>query len=340
MALPDRWSSWAVGALPRGLRVVREHEPDALWSTFPIATTHLLALSLHRLTGVPWIADFRDSMTEDHYPRDPMTWRVRRWIEREVVQNSRRVVFTAPGTRRMYARRYPDVPDGRWRIIPNGFDEASFTEAERSRSERVRPAGRIVLVHSGLLYRSERDPRPFFDAVSVLHRSGVFTSSELTIVLRASGDEDYHRQNLRERGIEDIVRLEASLPYVQSLVEMLDADGLLLFQASNCNHQIPAKLYEYLRARRPILALTDPVGDTAAVLREAGTGRIARLDRSDEIAGQLTEFIAEIRAGRARIASEAAIRRHSRRIRTRDLSEVLDASNHDRIRRPWAGSRI
>jgi hypothetical protein len=65
-----------------------------------------------------------------------------------------------------------------------------------------------------------------------------------------------------------VVLLAPALPYREALRETMDVDGLLVFQAANCNHQIPTKIYEYFRTRRPILALTDPSGDTAAALRE------------------------------------------------------------------------
>ncbi|HJR70339.1 MAG TPA: glycosyltransferase, partial [Gammaproteobacteria bacterium] len=64
LALPDRWSSWWLGGIVSGLKMIREQRPDVLWSTYPIATAHLIALTLHRLTSIPWVADCRDSMTE------------------------------------------------------------------------------------------------------------------------------------------------------------------------------------------------------------------------------------------------------------------------------------
>ena len=71
--------------------------------------------------------------------------------------------------------------------------------------------------------------------------------------------------------------LAPPIGYGEALAEMISSDALLILQASNCNDQIPAKLYECLRARRPILGLTDPAGDTAAALRAAGEGRYGDL---------------------------------------------------------------
>ena len=115
-----------------------------------------------------------------------------------------------------------------------------------------------MLLHSGIVYRSERDPKEFFAAVAELKRGGRLTRDDLQIVLRASGDDAGFRRDVEALGIDDIVRLEPPIDYLGALQEMLAADGLLILQASNCNAQVPAKLYEYLRAKRPILALTDP----------------------------------------------------------------------------------
>jgi hypothetical protein len=107
---------------------------------------------------------------------------------------------------------------------------------------------------------------------------------------------------------------------------MLAADGLLLFQASNCNHQVPAKVYEYFRARRPIFAMTDTVGDTAGVLRDAGIDRIVPLDDAAAIARALPEFLARVRAGTEVLASPSEIERHSRRGRTDELAAMMTAA--------------
>ena len=81
-ALPDRWISWWPGAVLAGRRLIRQHRPDLIWSTYPIATAHLIGMTLHRLSGIPWVADFRDPMTEvdpqtgQEFPEDPAIRRV------------------------------------------------------------------------------------------------------------------------------------------------------------------------------------------------------------------------------------------------------------------------
>ncbi|TQE98065.1 MAG: glycosyltransferase family 4 protein [Spiribacter salinus] len=94
---------WALRALPVGVRVIRGERPAVIWSTYPIATAHLIGYLLHRLTGLPWIADFRDSMTEPDYPDDPAQWRAYRRIERPQVPH-----FSGPGGSRWAPVRLAD----------------------------------------------------------------------------------------------------------------------------------------------------------------------------------------------------------------------------------------
>jgi len=323
LALPDRWSSWWLGAVPAGLAMIRKLKPDVLWSTYPIATAHLIALTLHRLTGIPWVADFRDPMAQADYPGNPLEHRVFEWIEYQALKHCERAVFTAPGALRLYADRYRDIPESRLTIIENGYDESAFAGAVPA---ALQPAGRpAVLIHSGTVYPSERDPRPFFGALAQLRRSGGIKPGELKVVLRATGCDDYLRGLIAHHEIDSIVSLEPTLPYRAALAEMLSADGLLVLQAANCNYQVPAKLYEYLRAGRPILALTDPAGDTAGVLRNAGIDTISPLDSEAAIAQALLRFLELLRQQRAPVAAAATVAAASRVARTAEFARVLDA---------------
>jgi glycosyltransferase involved in cell wall biosynthesis len=326
LALPDRWWSWWIGAVPAGLRLIRKLKPTALWSTYPIASAHLIAHTLHRITRIPWVADFRDPMVEPGYPSNPLERAAYDRIERMTLKHCQRAVFASPGARRLCAARHANVPQSRLTIIENGYDELAFTAAEHALGQRRSSDGPLVLVHSGIVYPSERDPRPFFAAVSELCRKGTIGNGTLKVVLRATGNDDYLRELIAHYGIDAVVTLEPSLPYRAALAEMMAADGLLVLQAANCNNQVPAKLYEYLRARRPILALTDPSGDTAAVLRSAGIDTIARLDSEEEISRLLVRFLELLRLRLAPVAQEAAIAAASRKSRTMELASVLDSA--------------
>ena len=107
-------------------------KPDVLWSTYPIATAPHIGLTLHRLTGIRWVADFRDPMAQVDYPANPLEHRAFEWIEYRTLKHCQRAVFTAPGALRLYAERYPDIPASRLSIIENGYDESSFAGAAQA----------------------------------------------------------------------------------------------------------------------------------------------------------------------------------------------------------------
>ncbi|MBF1165907.1 MAG: glycosyltransferase, partial [Dechloromonas agitata] len=261
MARPDRWVSWKYAAVRDGMRLIREFKPQAIWSTYPIATAHLIGAELQRKSGLPWIADFRDPMAQDGYPADPLTWQSYRKIEEHTLRSARFSTFTTPGAARTYLARYP-VDAGRVAVLENGYDEETFAGAASGGERRSLHPGAITLLHSGIVYPAERDPTQFFAALGQLKASGAISAGSLVVRFRASVHDDLLQSLAARYDVREFIDCQPPVPYRQALAEMLDADGLLVMQAANCNEQIPAKIYEYLRANRPILTLTDPQGDT------------------------------------------------------------------------------
>jgi glycosyltransferase involved in cell wall biosynthesis len=261
-------------------------------------------------------------MTEESYPRDPRMRRFWRWIERHAVRRASRIIFTTPSTRRMYLERYPDLSAEKCIVISNGYDEEDFV-ALSLRPNAPATAHPLRLLHTGTLYPEERDPRPFFRVISRLKSEARVAKETLQISFRAPGSESLYRNMLDEMNIADIVQLQPHVTYHQSLQECADADALLLFQAANCDHQIPAKAYEYLRVQRPIFALTTRTGDTASLLNETGGATIVDLASEDEIYRQLPVFLDAIRSGKHPVADRSRLERYARHNQAKDLAACL-----------------
>jgi glycosyltransferase involved in cell wall biosynthesis len=324
LARPDRWASWWLGAVPAGLRLARKYRPAVIWSTYPIATAHWIGGTLQRLTGLPWVADFRDSMTEEDYPRHPRDREAYLRVERRTVARAARLVFTAESTRTMYMKRYPDLGLERCLLIPNGYDEADFEHLAPAPPTQADPDRPLTLIHAGAIYPEERDPRPFFRALGALKASGHLTSRDLRVELRASGSESSYLPLVRELGIDDIVSLLPAIPYHEVLQACARADGLLLLQGPSCNHQIPAKVYEYLRLRRPVLALTSHEGDTAALLRETGGATIVDLMAEAALRDGIPRFVAALRSGTHPLPARSRVESYARHNQARQLASCFD----------------
>jgi hypothetical protein len=323
MARPDRWVTWQFDAVREGLRMVREFKPDLIWSTYPIATAHRIGAALARRSGLPWVADFRDPMAQEGYPADPKTWQQFSAIEQTAMQLARLNIFTTPGAARMYGERYPDAAS-RIAVIENGYDEDSFSDFNATAQVRLNP-GAITLLHSGIVYPSERDPSALFIALGRLKRAGKLLPGKVKLRFRAAVHNDLLNDLAAANEVQELVEVLPPISYRAALQEMLQADALMVMQGSGCNEQIPAKVYEYLRSGRPILGVTDPRGDTATVLRDAGINSICNLAWADDIEQQLPTFLDAVRLGRAELPTVAAIQQASRRARTQALASRMEA---------------
>ena len=320
---PDRWVSWWPGAVLAGRRAIRAHKPDVIWSTYPIATAHSIGSTLAKQSGLPWVADFRDPMAQPNYPKDPLTWRQFSAIERKTITTARLCTFTTPSAAATYRERYPEASE-RIRLLENGYDEESFAGAQPLGSLNE---GKLTLLHSGIVYPSERDPTCLFAALADLKSATPKLFEKLIVRFRAPVHTDLIQNLATQHGVSQNTEVLPSVNYRDALSEMLSADGLLLLQASNCNEQIPVKLYEYLRAGRPIIALTDHNGDTGKTLLSAGVDSIASLDNPGEIHQLLGNFVAHPEM--FKMPSGASIQSSSRTMRASQLVRMLEEFPED-----------
>jgi glycosyltransferase involved in cell wall biosynthesis len=324
-SLPDRWANWTAAAIPAGLYLIYRNGIDVIVVTFPITTSVLIALILHRLTGKPLVVDFRDSMTEDTYPTDPFVRRLWRRIEKAVMNRGSRFIFTTKSAREMYLKRYPHLLHRDCLVIPNGYDESDFEGVEPYKPPSGDTQRPIRIVHSGLVYPEERDPRPLFAALRRLKDQNLIDSDNLRIEFRASGSEDYYSKLLQELGISDIVHLLPLLSHRSALKDIAQADALMLIQAASCDHQIPAKAYEYFRAARPIFALVSLSGDTADLLRTTGGATLVDLTDEAAISEALLRFLEAVRSGSHPLPNEQKVSSYARKAGAEELARCLDA---------------
>ncbi|MGE3849566.1 MAG: glycosyltransferase [Gammaproteobacteria bacterium] len=319
MAVPDRWLSWVPFGVLQGVALARRVRPSAVVSTYPIASAHLIGYGISRLTGLPWVADLRDPMLQNTFPSGRLRRRAFGFIERLIVRHARAMVVTTPGAARFYRERYPEFDPSRIIVVQNGYDEFNYVE----RSAPTTPRDDVlVLLHSGVVYGQDRDPTQFFIALRrVLDDPAM---PRVRVVLRAPGGELPLADMAARHGLADMVEVAPPIPYRDALAEMMRADGLLILQAEGCNHQIPAKAYEYLYARRPIIGLTDPVGDTGQLLANCGVAAIAALEDATSIEAMLRRCLPRLRDPDYPMPADEAVAGLSRRAGTAAFARVLD----------------
>jgi len=190
------------------------------------------------------------------------------------------VVATTNRLRDKLAGRYPEEPGRKFVAIPNGYDEADFALAgPAERGTRTE----FLVVHAGNTNAAFRDPRPLFEAIRQLGDARLIDPARLRLRFLGGGpfgDSAEMRQAIEKTKLAGRVEFLPRVSYAVTLSELNNADLLLLLQASRDTADlVPAKLFEYLRAGRPVLALAGE-GATAEVLKEVGGGWV--VDPADE----------------------------------------------------------
>ncbi|MHB8762742.1 MAG: glycosyltransferase [Deferrisomatales bacterium] len=328
LSVPDNYSTWLPFGAWAGRKVVRQRGIRALYSTSPVPTAHLIGWALHSLTGLPWIADFRDPWIEEdpEVPRGPVLTRFERWLEKHVVRRATAVTATTRRLAAELAARHPNLDPGKFHVIMNGFDEEDFGTVGTSAAPK---GSRFRLTHAGLLNGTYRNPLPLLAAArDAIHERGL-RAGEMEVCFLGAGDylrSAEFREAVRSLGLEDVVQIPGHVPYEQCLREMAASDVLLLLQGGDdTRNLIPAKLFEYLRIGRPVLALTDPESATAEVLGELGGGRVVGIEDTRGIRQALLARMGDGRGeGGVPAVDRERLAGYSRRRLTGKLAALLD----------------
>ena len=328
LAIPDRWIGWWPWAVAAGYRVMKDDPVDVIYSTSPHATAHLIGLALSRRSRTPWVADFRDPWYEEP-PEAGTSWITQFTacrLERVVLRHADRILASTGRLRDVLAARYPWKPRERFIAIPNGYDEDDFSVAAGS---SVPSSDELLIVHGGPIVGTFRDPRPVLEAVQRAAKAGLVEASRIRIRFLGAGpfgESSEMKQAVERFGLGSQVEFLPRVSYEVALAELGRASVLLLLQSSpDTVDLVPAKLFEYLRSGRPVLAVV-PDGATAEVLRDVGGGWI--VDPADSI-GLCNTIVAAYQAwagGRldTLTANRAALEKFSRERLAGDLAAQFD----------------
>jgi glycosyltransferase involved in cell wall biosynthesis len=314
--LPDASVTWLPTAVPAGVRIVKSEGIDAVITTSPPNSMHLLGASIKRLTGIPWVADFRDAVLGNADQRfDRAAVRAKEKALERVV---RLVARSADGIVAVSEPIADEVrrfePAGQVRVIPNGCDFDDFAGLEYHDSKRFR------ITHTGSFF-GQRDPRPFLTALA---ESGLDD-----VVARFAGDfRAADREWVEELDLGDRLELLSYVPHHEALELQRDSEAnlLLLPEAAGRGRVVPSgKIFEYLAAERPILAAVPPDGAAADLVRETGSGIVVAPDDVKGLREALLGLHARWRAGKLADGSLSPEQRKrlSRETRVEELAELL-----------------
>ncbi|ETX01914.1 MAG: hypothetical protein ETSY1_05535 [Candidatus Entotheonella factor] len=298
LSTPDRQIGWWPPAVWAGWQAVRDHGVSVLYSTGKPWTTHLVGYGLRRLTQTPWVADFRDPWLNNpsSAPMSRLRQAMEARLERLVMRWADVVVANTEVVRQEWLQRYPFLKPDKAVTITNGFDPDEALSHRLPLAPRCSSrAPRLTLTHAGSLY-AQRYPHHFFVALDRILTRGAVPQDRLQVNLVGSWDTQTSAFLAVHPKVAEVVQLVSQVPHHVYLDYLQQSDVLLLLQPQTAS-QIPAKVFEYMQAGKPILALTPPHGATGDLVQSEGLGRVCDATDTEAIEQTLETLYRDFVAG-------------------------------------------
>jgi hypothetical protein len=312
--IPDARKGWVKPSVRFLTKYLATHTVDAIISTGPPHSLHLIGMKLKQSMNLPWIADFRDPWTKIHYHRDLNLSRSsalkHKQMESEVLNAADRVVVTSEGTR----RSFESLTDRPIDVITNGFDEIDVPSHGLDEQ--------FSLVHVGSLL-SKRNPELLWEVIAEICSENRNFAEDLQIKLAGSVSEDIV-QSMKNLGIADKCKLMGYISHKEALQLQQKAQLLLLVEMNSLDTAmiIPGKLFEYLRSKRPILAVGPEGSDIESIISETQSGQFFNYTEKDRLKDELLNYYSDFKNGSLNIDS-LGIEKYSRRELTRNMSKAI-----------------
>lgn len=321
LMVPDPRVFWVKPSVKFLTELVEKGQFDAVITTGPPHSMHLIGRDLKRKTNIFWLADFRDPWSQweflDKLPMQNLVRDKHKKLEQEVLSEADIVTTISP----TFQHDLEQVAHRKINLITNGFDDSDIPQGF---SVGEKKAGSLHLVYTGII-DSIRNPMPLLKAMRE-EFSKEKGEVKFTFVGRVS--DQVREEIAADSWLSEHVYFAGYVSHqeVFGFYEKADALALILTNTKNAKGNIPGKLFEYMATTLPILALGDPEGDSAKILKEAEAGQV--FSHSDHVDIQVSLRKLFERSGEAE--SARGIDQYSRRNLSVQLAKLLDADSVSR----------
>lgn len=268
--IPDPKRFWVRPSVKFLTEVVKEKKIDAVITTGPPHSLHLIGLRLKKKIGIKWIADFRDPWSKwellDTLNMTPIARKLQRKAEYQVLKNADSTITISP----TFKNDFESILNRNVNVITNGFDPDDFLHTEESKF-----GDKFRISHVGTI-DDLRDPRPFLEAIRLLVQEDKDLMDNIEIIFVGVVSNRLVSEVNNDGILSKIVIFREYIPhkevfklYKQSFVLLL-----VLANSKNAEGNIPGKLFEYMASGNLILGLGKPDGDSAKIVNDAGVGAV------------------------------------------------------------------
>jgi len=250
----------------------------------------------------------------------PAVLKLETCAKRAIVRGAARVICASKGERDELRVEYPELEAERFTFITNGYDPADFGVA----GLETKPSNQLTLMHAGTIYGGTAGE--FFAALHQLVKEHPGIEGRMQVQL-VGGIAHEYAETIRELESIGIVKTFSFQPHATALRMVMDSDVLVVLLGGEAflTSEIPSKVFEYLCARKPILAIAGE-GDVTEILRQSGLGIVVGPHSADNVAGALRDLVVDHAAGQlTRVPDLPYIRTFERAALTEKLANLLDA---------------
>jgi len=282
--IPDARKFWIKPSIKFLTNYLKNNPVDAIISTGPPHSMHMIALGLKHRLGIPWLADFRDPWTNiDFYDKLKLTsWAdsIHKRMENEVLLRADKVVTVSWN----WAVDFKKIFDREINIVTNGFDESDFDNINQELSSK------FSIVHIGAMNK-DRNPVNLWKVISLLVENNASFKNDIEIILIGKNDISVF-ESIKDNNLKPYLQTIDYLPH-KEVLDFASRAQLLLLPLNNTPNVlgiIPGKIFEYLAAKRPILCIGPVNGDSARIITKTQAGSVIDYKDMDKLFKELNKY--------------------------------------------------
>lgn len=316
--IPDARKFWIKPSVKFLKKYLTEHPVDAIISTGPPHSMHLIALPLHKKLNIPWLADFRDPWTGiDFYHQLKLTSianRIHHSLERKVLSTATVVSVISQDM----MNEFNGIVKRDYKLVTNGFDEEDISPLPQNQLD-----AQFTLSHIGSL-NAARNPVKLWKVLSEMAMQNPLFAKLLQVKLVGKVDITVLK-SIEENGLSGYLKRIEYMPHRDVMQEITKSQVLLLLinNTPNAKGILTGKIFEYLGSGRPILSIGPEDGDAARILKDSQAGHTADYDNEEAMKRILNDYF--IKFSEQRLESNTENRqKYSRKILTGTMAEILN----------------
>ncbi len=315
--IPDARVLWVGPSVAYLKKYISKYPVDAIISTGPPHSCHLIAYPLKKKYGLPWVVDYRDPWTQIDYFNDlHLTFPARKYhenLEKKVLNNCDTIVTVG----KTMAEELKSISGTKSTVITNGFDDSDRTFIE------TLPDLNFTITYIGTMNES-RNPEVLWRALEALRQENHALVLEVQIKL-VGKPEEFIKRKVQSYGLEEMVRFEGYVSHKEAIAQQNAASLLLLVinRTSNNKSILTGKIFEYLASGRPVICIGPDDGDAAEIIRTSGAGTMVDYEDVAGMKKLITESYHKFKMGTL-FNHKTQIENYSRKNLTGQLADILN----------------